>query len=223
MFGRFAEAQDLARLSYTRNPYVPTKLGWMMRAAEFAGDTDEADQIYAQGLRWWPEFADFFVSNRLTGLLERGDFARMKMVLHSNPDAAPSALKNNLVDTIATGSAAETRHACSAAEQAYWPNRICMIALAKIGDLDGAFAITDRLYPTRIGKSAAETEQIWLNEPDPVTTEYLVAPSAAPLRRDPRFIALAQRVGLLGYWRTGKKPDFCLKPAEPVCAKLLFE
>jgi hypothetical protein len=44
---------------------------------------------------------------------------------------------------------------------------------------------------------------------------------AAPLRRDPRYVALAERVGLLEYWRSGRPPDFCRKNPEPICAQLL--
>ena len=32
---------------------------------------------------------------------------------------------------------------------------------------------------------------------------------------------LAQRVGLLDYWRSGRAPDFCRKQPEPICAQLL--
>jgi len=39
---------------------------------------------------------------------------------------------------------------------------------------------------------------------------FLFTPQAAPMRRDPRFMPLAARIGLLDYWRsTGKWPDFC--------------
>lgn len=35
-------------------------------------------------------------------------------------------------------------------------------------------------------------------------------PGLAPLRRDPRFMAVAKRIGLVDYWRSsGKWPDFC--------------
>jgi hypothetical protein len=39
---------------------------------------------------------------------------------------------------------------------------------------------------------------------------------AAPLRRDPRFLQLAARIGLVDYWRnSGKWPDFCSDPKLP--------
>jgi hypothetical protein len=31
---------------------------------------------------------------------------------------------------------------------------------------------------------------------------------------------LADRVGLLDYWRSGRLPDFCTKAHEPVCARI---
>ena len=41
----------------------------------------------------------------------------------------------------------------------------------------------------------------------------LFTPLNAQLRRDPRFIALAAKVGLVGYWTaSGKWPDFCSAP-----------
>ena len=49
----------------------------------------------------------------------------------------------------------------------------------------------------------------------------LTSPAAAPLRRDPRYISLVERVGLRDYWRSGRLPDFCRKQPEPLCANLL--
>jgi hypothetical protein len=45
---------------------------------------------------------------------------------------------------------------------------------------------------------------------------FLFYPLTAPLRRDPRFMQLAARFGLVGYWRSsGKWPDFCSDPTLP--------
>jgi tetratricopeptide (TPR) repeat protein len=42
----------------------------------------------------------------------------------------------------------------------------------------------------------------------------LFAPVTRDLRRDPGFVGLAARMGLIEYWReTGKRPDFCVNPA----------
>jgi len=79
------------------------------------------------------------------------------------------------------------------------------------------------MYPKRLGRTPAETERIWLNDPDGGAPLSLVtSAAAAPMRRDPRYLALAQRTGLLDYWRSGRPPDFCKPPhSEPVCVQLL--
>jgi hypothetical protein len=95
-----------------------------------------------------------------------------------------------------------------------------MLALARSGDVDAAFALADRLYPSRRGLTPADEERIWLDNPGLMPLAFLTSAVAAPLRRDPRYLALAQRVGLLEYWRSGRLPDFCRGKPEPICSKL---
>ncbi len=93
-----------------------------------------------------------------------------------------------------------------------------MLALARLGDMDGAYRFADALYPSRRGQTPAEEERIWLDDPEPNLVAFLTAPAAAPLRRDARYIALAEGVGLAEYWRSGRAPDFCRPPQpEPIC------
>lgn len=48
----------------------------------------------------------------------------------------------------------------------------------------------------------------------------LFRPGMAGVRRDPRFMAVAKRIGLLGYWRkSGRWPDFCSEPDLPYDCK----
>jgi adenylate cyclase len=50
--------------------------------------------------------------------------------------------------------------------------------------------------------------------------QFLFFPHGMALRRDPRFIALAAKLGLVDYWRaTGKWPDFCAEPGLPYDCK----
>jgi len=53
------------------------------------------------------------------------------------------------------------------------------------------------------------------------TSSYaLFRPWLANVRRDPRFVPLAKRLGLLNYWQSsGKWPDFCSDPALPYDCK----
>jgi len=74
-------------------------------------------------------------------------------------------------------------------------------ALSALGLIDDAFALANRYTPgPAMGGDSA----------------FLFYPLTAPLRRDPRFMQLAARFGLVGYWRSsGKWPDFCSDPTLP--------
>lgn len=222
--GRFDESVELARLAHAHDVYVPTKIAWMLKSSEYAGDSGGARQLYQQGSRWWPEFKPMFFRNRVFGLIERGDFAAIqRLELELGAKNLPSDYQSiaPLVAALKSRSIAAAMRACPDTD-AYLLNMRCMLALASLGDQDGAYAIGDKLYPRRVGRTPSETERIWLDEPDGAgALGFITSPAAAPMRRDPRYLQLAQRVGLLAYWRSGRAPDFCRKQPEPICAQLL--
>jgi hypothetical protein len=95
-----------------------------------------------------------------------------------------------------------------------------MVVLSMIGKIDQAFSIADSAYPDLRGATEAAIEQKWLTT-DVRSTRYLFVPEAAPLRADPRFLAIVDRIGLLPYWKkTHHPPDFCAKEKVPVCQAL---
>ncbi len=74
--------------------------------------------------------------------------------------------------------------------------------LSAMGLIDDAFAVAQRYTP-----GGPTTGAISM---------FLFDPSTAPLRRDPRFMQLVARLGLVNYWRsTGRWPDFCVDPGLP--------
>jgi len=222
--GRFDEALELTRLSYTHDLYVPTKIGWMLRMQEFAGEADDAHELYRQGARWWPEYKSNFFRQRLWGLIDRGDFQAMQRLEEEiGPKTLPAKYPSSapLAAAVKGKSAGAAKRYCTGTEDFSLMSR-CMVALSILGDQDGAYAIANKLYPARIGATSRETERIWLDEPDGVSPlEFVTSPAAAPLRRDGRYLALAERTGLLAYWRSGRPPDFCRNNPEPICAQLL--
>lgn len=221
--GRFDESMDLARMAHTHDVYVPTKIAWILKSLEYSGASDEARELYDKSLRWWPEYESMYLRNRIFGLLERGDYdGLLRLDVDLGAKRVPPGFEDStaIVAALKTRSAAAVRRACPASD-ALLPNARCMLALAIVGDPDGAYVIADKIYPRRVGRTAAETRQIWLDEPDGAgPLEFVTSPAAAPLRRDPRYLALAQRTGLLAYWRTGRLPDFCRKRPEPICARI---
>ena len=103
-----------------------------------------------------------------------------------------------------------------------WTNQyLCVTVLADLGELDASFAIARKLFTSARGRDAADEERIWLDEPGGFSIAMLSAPAAASLRRDPRFLELADGAGLLAYWRSGRAPDFCRSKPEAVCARFL--
>jgi DNA-binding winged helix-turn-helix (wHTH) protein/TolB-like protein len=220
--GRFADALDLAKQSLAHDQFQPEKISLMLRMLDAAGNSANADEYYRQIIRWWPDYRNIMWS-RASGMIDRGDYAAIERYERQvGPDDRPLYYEPLAPAAVAarTKSLAAARKACPLPGTTSLKTIFCINVLATVGDLDGAFAIADRLYPTR-GRTPAEQERIWLDQPFMHGTEYLTGPGAAALRRDPRYLALAERTGLLAYWRSGRLPDFChgTQP-EPICSQL---
>jgi TolB-like protein len=73
------------------------------------------------------------------------------------------------------------------------------LQLARLGYIDDAFVLAENYTPYQ-----------------PWPPEYMFFFDLAPLHRDPRFMKLAARIGLVDYWTTsGHWPDFCSMPGLP--------
>jgi len=212
--GRNAEALQLASLSLAHDPYMPLKIAEVLRLLEANGQSDDAAKLYQQSTAWWPanEATTWF---RMSGMAQRGDFRAAQSFakqVGTNDVRVLPAITGNSVEKL--------RQACSPATTKDVDGIFCMLALGARGEFDAAFALADRLYPTRLGRTPEEEDRIWLDQPSNEPLAYLTGPGAAGLRRDPRYLAVAARVGLLRYWRSGRLPDFCRDKPEPVCSKL---
>jgi TolB-like protein len=218
--GRNREATELATVSLAHDQYMPYKIALMLRMLEIAGRTDEEASLYRQAQLWWPG-SQPIAWYRRSGTTQGGDFEAVERLRReSDPNRAPDPLAP-LFAVVKAKSASAGKAACSKVAPTGFDGTICMLALARLGDMDGAYRFADALYPSRLGRTPAEEEQIWLDKPDPNLTAFLVGPSAAPLRRDLRYIPLATRVGLVRDWRSGRPPDFCRERPEPICPRLL--
>lgn len=221
--GRIDEAVSVASYSLAKDPYVPSKIAGLLNAIEVAGHSQEADTLYRRGHRLWPDYRGLLL-DRVSGTLARGDFdALSEFEGQLGPDELPDdypSLARPLARAIRARSLPLARESCGKMTDDDLPVIECMLALSRLGDFDATFRLADGLYPPRTGRTAAEEQALWLADPDSMDTMYLAGAGAAALRTDPRFLELAERVGLLRYWRRNGLPDFCTKMREPVCSKI---
>ncbi len=65
-------------------------------------------------------------------------------------------------------------------------------------------------------KQAIEAANLALDHQQQLEPRFLFTPIMRNVRRDPGFVPLVSRVGLVTYWReTGKRPDFCADRVNP--------
>ena len=206
--GRNREAAELAGLSLAHDQYMPAKIGLALLMSELTGQTDDAEDLYRQSLAWWPQDQGIGWARRL-GIAGRGDFEALQRIdAQERPRKAP----DRVLVAVNGKSLPALRAACAGAQDI--DAAVCMIGFAKLNDLDDAYAFANQLFPVRSADDGDATANGRF-------VAFLTDAAGAPLRRDARFIPLADRLGLLAYWRTGRLPDFCQPPAaEPVCAQL---
>lgn len=220
--GSMDEALRLARQSLANDPYRPAKLEQMIRMLELSGDSDEAEQLYRMASRIWPDH-DGMRGNLLLGVAESGDYARLATLSTprlGGPMRDPPAF-TALLAAQRKHDVAGAERACGARVLSRFTLGLCMNILADLGDLDRSYAIAKSLYPASQAPSGEDEDRFWLDHPGGFEMAFLTGPAGKAMRTDPRFLGLAQKLGLLDYWRSGRLPDFCTKGHEPVCARII--
>jgi TolB-like protein len=200
-----------------------------INARLWQGDPAAARLLIARAMKRYPSRANFpakmFEATAFYGALDDAD------ALLKSPAAAPLLQPQGEGRTYGMILAALRHHrsadiAAVATDCAKVPlhtsefQRTCFMALVKLGRLDEAFRMADSLYPDQRGATKADIERRWLAHM-PFETAYLFVPVTAPLRADPRFPAVAERLGLLQFWKErGTAPDFCAVEKVDLCAGL---
>ena len=220
--GRFRESLPLARQSIANDPYKPAKIARMVRMLEGTGQSSEAEQFYRQGRRLWPDSGRMRVA-RLVGMAEAGNYAGLAAFadpVTDGPMIDPPVFKA-LLGAQRKHDLRGAQRACGSEGISDFTIRLCMTILADLGDFDRSFAIAANLYPAWRAAAGADEDRFWLDHLGGFDTALLDAPASKSMRRDPRFVSLADKLGLVAYWLKNGLPDFCRTPQpEPVCAKL---
>lgn len=206
--GRLRDAASLYQRAASVNPQSND---WASEAAAGLvniGETQQADQELARLSQLWPddpvdfdgEFESLIAQKRWADALRQlnraSNFgavfspswtARWRKILNALQSGDPAARNSVRQDLLASG-ASDPEGAIS--------------HLALLGFVDDAFSIAQR--DLRVDGSQDDS------------SEFLFDPETDSLRRDPRFMSLAARFGLVDYWRSsGHWPDFCSDPKLP--------
>lgn len=219
----------MAEEAFSNHPHFDITTLEAINARLWGGDAAVARPLIARAMKFYPAQARFpakmFEATAFDGALDDAD------ALLRDPAVAPLLLPQSEGRTYTTILAA-LRHGRAVDVNAVVGNCLkvqghtqefrhtCFVALVKLGRLDDAFRMADLLYPDQRGATQAEIERKWLAQ-IPLNPAYLVIPATEPLRADPRYRDLVERVGLLQFWKErGLAPDFCAAEKAPVCAEL---
>lgn len=206
--GRLQEAESLYQRAASVNPQ---STDWASAAADGLvniGEGRQADQELARLSQLWPDDPQNFVGEFESLIAQKRWGNALKLLDHASDFGAAfspswtagwrkilgalqsgdSAARNSVRNDLLASGASNPEHAIG--------------GLALLGFIDDAFSVAQR--DLRVDSSADDS------------SEFLFEPETDSLRRDPRFMALAARYGLVDYWRrTGHWPDFCSDPKLP--------
>ena len=195
-----AVANDTLRPPWAAGPYYAT-LG---RRAQARAEIEPA--LAAYGAWVWEPMIPYAI------FLDAADAEAM---LKTPPSTIPKATVGCLRDIrdalvsknpAARALGAKKARACAAAETLS-PMTV-LASLAALNDLDAAFALADQLT-FNASSLSSEMHQV------------LFWPASRPMRDDPRFLPLVEKLGMLDYWRTTRsQPDLCETETAPFCKAL---
>jgi hypothetical protein len=163
-------------------------------------------------LRTWPSAPDIW-TNAVTIAIWSSDWAGAEALFRQPPQStAPTAvaLIRTCVDAFRSRDPAKV---ASAEREA----RALGVAVGQVGLRWGIRCVA------QLGLVDAAFDMARQYQPEAYAFEgpaIFFYPPGASMRRDPRFMPLMARLGLIDYWRsTGKWPDFCSQPGLPYDCK----
>lgn len=202
--GMVSQAVDPALKALALQPHEPAHFRIAVQALVNAGRTEDAAALAERAHRIWRFDRDVALL-RIESLAQAPDARAALAALAVSPfreEPRAELVRHSLLwrsDPAAFDWPAFDRFA----NGAYAANSATAWAIsltaARMGDLTRALAWLDRAPAT----------------PNPLWTP-LFAPEAAALRRNPRFFAKMESVGMVRRWEnSGRWPDFCADPALP--------
>jgi DNA-binding winged helix-turn-helix (wHTH) protein/TolB-like protein len=229
--GRIAEANSIMHEAVTSDPLIANNTLLYATVLDIGGNREDAEVLLARAERLWPN-RETFALLRFMHAIGNADLQvasamlddpTTRSILEPRAERMPYATIVRALSTRHPNDIAAVELECSE------PGKItrrrfapCLIALAKLDRLDAFFRVAEIYFPDQRATSSAERDARWLEAPLVWRTlRFLFRTDLAALRADERFIGIAERMGLLDYWRTsGKWPDFCAAEPKSVCGRM---
>jgi len=213
--GRLREALTLRLAAHATDPWGAPKTAQLAANYANVGNMAAARGLIKKGIQLWPNHSGIRAKRQyIAGFYEQPPEALRildSLDALASPDES-NAIWRSFVNAKAVHServiAAAIRQIREAADQGKVAPEVEIMMLADLGAAQQAMEIAN---------SAADAQglQAW----------FLFTPVTRNMRQDPGFIRLANRMGLIKYWReTGKRPEFCTDRARrSECSPELLE
>ncbi len=200
--GRMNESAEAARRAAELDPLSPMSATNYIMALAYAGQLSRAREELAEAEKIWAGTAALrdaqwsfhlrYGDPKIAKSLANFEAPALQVYLDARADPSPEKV----------GRVAAHFEGSGPGERGFDSNAIQ--ALGEFDQVDLAFA---RLFAAPAAEIAA-------------VAYVLFRPALAGIRRDPRFMTLTKRIGLVDYWRsTGRWPDFCGNPTLPYDCK----
>jgi DNA-binding winged helix-turn-helix (wHTH) protein/TolB-like protein/tetratricopeptide (TPR) repeat protein len=198
--GRLRESLSLRLTAHATDPWGAPKTAQLAQNYANLGNLSAARELIEKGIQLWPNHSGMRAKRQfIAGFYEQPSEA---LKILNSLDSLPSPDESNAIwRSFVEAKAAHSERVTAAAigkiregaDQGEVSPEVEIMMMADLGATQQAI---------QIANSAIDHQQLeaW----------FLFTPVTRNIRQDPGFIHLADRMGLIKYWReTGKRPDFC--------------
>ena len=204
--GRHNDAIERAQRAVQLDPLSPLSRDALISALTYGGQFDLAEEELRKAERLWPGASNLLAA-RYRLHLRYGDpqeAIRIQKLGHYGGPHRDAFLRARIDPTPAN---VEKAIAYPRRWFRQYPE-----AIVELSQVLGAFGREEELFPILLSWRRLDKAE-WI-------TEVLFRPALKNVHHDPRMMAVADRLGLLGFWRESNQwPDFCMHPDLPYDCK----
>ena len=210
-FGRIRDAIEDARRAKNIEPLAvglrQTLIDFLMES----GDLAAARREVREAERLWPGASNIIRTKFLLESRYGDPRLALKLLESGQLDYVPSRAQRSFLAARSEGSPASIERAVEEARSTYKEAN----DLSQLIHTLAMFGRNEQVIDVLRASDPRETPGVIFS---------FFRSSLSEVRRDRRFMEIAQRYGLVEYWRaTGRWPDFCLEPALPYDCKIEAE